>query len=167
MWNLKILFQKHAHEIQRFLQKSGHGSDVAEDLTQEVFLRILGAETRQQADNPRAYLHRAARNLAVDRHRREKIVAIDAISEERYLELADEAPGPESIVSDRQQLVILQQKLASLPPQMRRAFELYRLNDLTISEVAQDLGLSVTRTWTLIRQAYMQLKSALEEDHKQ
>lgn len=167
MWNLKNLFQKHAHEIQRVLQKSGHGADEAEDLTQDVFLRILGAEAPQQADNPRAYLHRTAKNLAVDRYRRKKIAAIDAISEERYLELADDAPGPETIVSDRQQLALLQQKLAALPPQMRRAFELYRLQDQTIAEVAQELGLSVTRTWTLIRQAYVQLRSALDDDNEQ
>ncbi len=163
MWNLKILFQKHAHEIQRVLEKSGHGQAASEDVTQEVFLRILGAEKRQQADNPRAYLYRAAKNLAVDHYRREKIAAIDAISEQRYLELEDDAPGPETIISDRQQLILLQQQLATLPPQMRKAFELYRLHDLTISEVAAQLELSVTRTWTLIRQAYMQLRSALDD----
>lgn len=163
MWSLKNLFQKHAHEIQRVLEKSGHGQATSEDVTQEVFLRILGAEKLQQADNPRAYLHRAAKNLVVDHYRREKISAIDVISEQRYLELEDDAPGPETIISDRQQLNVLQQQLATLPPQMRKAFELYRLHDLTISEVAEQLELSVTRTWTLIRQAYMQLRSALDD----
>lgn len=163
MWNLKNLFQKHALEIQRVLQKSGHGSDVAEDLTQDAFVRLLASETSQQAENPRAYLHKVAKNLAVDRHRRERVVPMDAISEDHYQALPDETPGPEKIIADRQQLALLQRRLAALPLPMRRAFELYRLHDLTIAEVALELDLSVSRTWTLIRQAYVQLRAGLDD----
>lgn len=163
VWNLKNLFQSHALEIQRVLQKSGHGSDVAEDLTQDAFVRLLASETSQQAENPRAYLHKVAKNLAVDRHRREQVVPMDAIGEDSYQTLADEAPGPEKIIADRQQLALLQRRLAALPQPMRRAFELYRLNDMTIAEVAVELDLSVSRTWTLIRQAYLQLRAGLDD----
>lgn len=52
MWNLKILFQKHAHEIQRVGEKSGHGQAASEDVTREVFLRIPGANTARNEFSP-------------------------------------------------------------------------------------------------------------------
>jgi len=166
MWNLKSLFHKHAQEIQRFLQKRGHGPDVAADLTQDVFLRILGSDAPKRDDNPRAYLHRVAHNISVDRYRREKVAAIDYLSEEEYCALPDESPDPEKLISDRQQLKVLEGGLKALPEQTRRAFELYRLGELTIAEVAQELDLSVSYTWALIRRAYQHLRTTLDEDPK-
>lgn len=164
MWNLKSLFHKHAQEIQRFLQKRGHGPDVAADLTQDVFLRILGSSGPKREDNPRAYLHRVARNISVDLYRREKIASIDYLSEEEYCELPDESPDPEKVISDRQQLAALENGLTALPEQTRRAFELYRLGEMTIAEVAQELDLSVSYTWTLVRRAYQHLRTTLDEE---
>lgn len=166
MWNLKSLFNKHAQEIQRFLQKRGHGPDVAADLTQDVFLRILGSATPKRDDNPRAYLHMVARSLSVDLYRREKVASVDYLSEEAYCELPDESPNPERVTSDRQQLAVINHGLTMLPEQTRRAFELYRLGDMTIAEVAQELDLSVSHTWTLIRRAYQHLRTTLDDDAK-
>ena len=52
MWNLKILFHKHAHETQRVGEKSGHGQAVSEDVTREVFLRMPGANTAGNEFSP-------------------------------------------------------------------------------------------------------------------
>jgi RNA polymerase sigma-70 factor (ECF subfamily) len=49
---------------------------------------------------------------------------------------------------------LMEAALAELPERTRKAFELHRLDERTISDIAQELGLSTTRTWTLIREAY-------------
>ncbi|MBK0032588.1 RNA polymerase sigma factor [Erwinia sp. S43] len=167
MWNPKTLFEKHAREIQRFLQQRGHRPDVAADLTQDVFVRILNQTTIRGCDNPKAYLHRIARNLSVDLHRREQIVAVSELPVDEYGEIPDPLPGAERALSARQELEILHGALMELPEQTRRAFELYRLSDMTISEVADDLGLSISRTWTLIRRSYLHLRSKLNDDMSQ
>jgi RNA polymerase sigma-70 factor (ECF subfamily) len=57
------------------------------------------------------------------------------------------------IVNDRQRLAITRTALSELPERTRTAFELHRLRGWTISAVAAELGLSVSRAWTLIRDA--------------
>ncbi|TNL09691.1 RNA polymerase subunit sigma-24 [Kosakonia cowanii] len=164
MWDLKRLFQKHAGEIDRFLRKRGHQPDVASDLTQDVFLRLLTSAPPQQNDNPRAFLHTIARNISVDLYRREQVIQKEYLTEEEYAEISDPSPGPDNIVQHRQSLATVDRALSELPEKTRRAFELYRLGDMTINEVADELGLSYTRTWTLIRRAYLHLRTSLDDE---
>ncbi len=44
--------------------------------------------------------------------------------------------------------------LAELPEKTRRAFELHRIEEMTVAEVAAELGLSRSRVWALVREAY-------------
>ncbi|MCL2898741.1 RNA polymerase sigma factor [Brenneria tiliae] len=163
MWDLKRLFQKHSRDINRFLRKRGHRPDVAADLTQDVFLRILSAAPPERDDNPLAYLRRVARNLSIDLYRREQLVEKGELPDEEYGGVADPAPNPETINHDRQRLAMAHRALMELPERTRRAFELYRLGDMTIAEVAAELDLSVSRTWSLIQHAYLHLRSRLKE----
>ncbi|WP_308429150.1 sigma-70 family RNA polymerase sigma factor [Brucella endophytica] len=116
------------------------------------------------ANNPRAYLHQIARNLSVDLYRRERLVERVYLSAEDMHEIADSAPSPEAVVYDRQRLAIVVQALLELPTQTRRAFELHRMGEKTMSDVAAELGLSVSRTWTLIRRAYLHLRVRLNDE---
>jgi RNA polymerase sigma-70 factor (ECF subfamily) len=164
MWDIQSLFLRHAGEITRFLRRRGHTAETAEDLTQDTFVRALTAAPRGDTNNPRAYLHRIARNLSVDLYRRERLVERADLPEEDLRGIADVSPGPETIVYDRQRLAIVERALQELPEQTRRAFELHRLGEMTITAVAAELGLSVSRTWTLIRRAYLHLRARLKED---
>ncbi|NDW07588.1 RNA polymerase sigma factor [Jiella pacifica] len=163
MWDVQNLFRRHAREIDRFLRRRGHSAETAADLTQDTFVRIITAAPRGKAHNPRAYLHQIARNLSVDLYRRERHVERADLTDEEFQRVADAAPGPETIVYDRQRLAIVERALQELPEPTRRAFELHRLGERTMSEVAGELGLSVSRTWTLIRRAYLHLRARLNE----
>ncbi|MGO1076531.1 RNA polymerase sigma factor [Inquilinus sp. CA228] len=158
-WDLHGLFDRHAREIQRFLRRRGHTAETAADLTQDTFARLLTATPK--GDNPRAYLHQVARNLSIDFDRRERRMGCAAISDEQAATIADPAPWPETIVHDRQKLAIVDRALAELPARTRRAFEAHRLGEKTLSEIGEELGLSTTRTWTLIREAYRHLRDRL------
>ena len=166
MLNLKLLFQKHAHEIQQFLQKRGHGPDVAADLTQDTFLRILSSAPEHN-DNPRAWLHRVARNLSIDLYRRQQVVTMEAMPEEEYHAIADPLSGPERTFGARQDLQILDAALRELPVQTQQAFRLYRLGGMTINEVAGELDISISHCWKLIQKAYLHLRTRLNDAHKQ
>ena len=163
MLSVGDLFKRYAAEIHRALRRRGHDTDIAADLTQDTFLRILTARSRTLPDNPGAYLHQIARNLSVDLHRRNRRVEIVDLTDDQFQLLKDPTVDQETTVIHKQRLEIVERALLELPDKTRTAFELYQQEDRTISEVADIIGLSVSRTWTLIRRAYLHLKLRLDE----
>ncbi|MDT3378384.1 RNA polymerase sigma factor [Labrys neptuniae] len=163
--DIHALFLRHAKEISNTLRRRGVTADNAADLTQETFLRLLSAGSHAEVHhaNPRALLHRIARNLRIDQQRRERLVLKDDLADEAFAAISDDKPLPETIVIDRQRLAIVTAALADLPDRTRQAFQMHRLGERTISEIAQELGLSTTRTWTLIREAYLHVRARLHE----
>lgn len=155
-WDLQKLFQRHALDISRALRKRGHSAETAADLTQDTFLRVLAAAPAEGTTNhnPKAYLYQVSRNLSVNHFKRHRLTATVDLGDEALAQIPDTSPTPETVVYDRQRLRRTALALEELPERTRIAFELHRLNDLTIAEVALRLGLSTTRTWALIREAY-------------
>lgn len=138
-------------------------AETAADLTQDAFLKVLVSPPPEAAQtyNPKAYLYRAARNLGIDHGRRERVLVRVDLSDERFEAIADPSPSAETIVYDRQKLRLVEAALAELPRRVREAFELHRIGGLTIAEVANRLGMSTTRTWVLIRDAYEHIEDRL------
>ena len=163
MWDIQDLFVRHARGIERFLRRRGHNSETAADLTQDTFLRVMTASSQVSDDNPKAYLHQIARNLSIDLIRRERRVEHAILSDEEILQVSDQLPSPEAIVYDRQRLAIVARALEELPYRSRQAFEMHRLGQQTLADISAHLGLSTTRTWALIRQAYLHLRSRLND----
>lgn len=163
-WDPHGLFVRHAREIDRFLRRRGHTPETAADLTQDTFVRVMTATPNGEGENPRAYLWRVARNLSIDLKRRERVVEHVHLADDDFQRIADSAPSAETVVYDRQRLAIVEKALLELPQRTRMAFEMHRLGEKTMSEVAVELGLSTSRTWTLIRRAYQHLRARLNED---
>jgi RNA polymerase sigma factor (sigma-70 family) len=164
-WDLHKLFQSHAAEVVRTLRRRGHPADVAADIAQDAFVRLLTADPAlgRAAGNPRAYLHRISRNLSIDYRRRERVMGHVDVSDDELLRIADPAPSQETICYDKQRLAATQRAIEELPERTRKAFELHRLDEYTISEVAEEVGLSTTRTWVLIRDAYRHIRARLSD----
>lgn len=155
----------YAGSIMRSLQRRGLSRETAEDLTQETFLRVLVAAPRDQVQsyNPRAYLFQVARNLMIDVMRHDKAVQWSSLDGDTGPAIADPAPLTETIVYDRERLELVAATLAELPAPVRRAFELHRLQGMSLARVGQEMGISTTRSWELIQTAYRALRAALRE----
>lgn len=162
-WDIQNLFRRHARELAGSLRKRGLSEETAADLTQDTFVRLMSAKPTGNQNNPRAYLFKISRNLRIDHHRREQAVPVDQISDAEFTAIADPKPSAEVALYDKQRLALSDAALAELPERTRRAFELYRLEDLTIAEVAEKIGLSTTRTWALIRDAYRHVRARLKD----
>lgn len=162
-WDLSGLFRNHAKDIARTLRRRGLTAETAADLTQDTFVRVLTCPPKETLGmhNPVAYLFRIARNLRIDHQRRERVLIRVDLSDNEFAQIADSAPNAETIVYDRQRLERTRVALAELPERTRRAFELHRLGELTIAETAATIGLSTTRTWTLLRDAYEHIDARL------
>jgi RNA polymerase sigma-70 factor (ECF subfamily) len=164
MWDLQNLFLRHAREIDRFLRRRGHNPETAADLTQDTFVRVMTATPQGTNDNPKAYLHQVARNLSIDFARREQRVEYVNSPDEEFQRIVDPSPSPETIVYDRQRLATIEKAIQELPDKTRKAFEMHRIGEQTLNQVADELQLSTTRTWTLIRNAYRHLRARLSDD---
>lgn len=164
-WDLQQLFVHYARDITRFLRRRGHSTETAEDLTQDTFVRVLASPPSETnlRHNPRAYLYQVSRNLSINHHRRGNIVPFADLSMEEVAAIADPAPSPERIVYSRQCLAQTQRALSELPERTRAAFEMHRIGDCTIAEIARDLGLSNARTWGLIHEAYRHLLAQVDD----
>lgn len=162
-WDLAALFRSHAGDIARALRRRGLSDETAADLTQDTFVRVLIAPPRETAGkhNPAAYLFQVARNLGIDQQRRERLFARADLSLNELASIPDMAPSPEVAVYDRQRLELTRVALAELPERTRSAFEMHRIDELTIAEVAAELDLSISRTWSLIRDAYEHIDARL------
>ena len=158
-WDIQDLFRRHAGGISRSLQSKGLSSDTAADLTQDAFLRVISKPPAEVAGNynPKAYLYQSARNLGINHRKREALIETVHIDDEAAANLADPAPSPERIVYSRQCLAEAYRALSELPERTRLAFEMHRLGERTIAEIAVELGISTTRAWSLIRDGYRHL----------
>jgi RNA polymerase sigma-70 factor (ECF subfamily) len=119
----------------------------AEDLTQEVFLRMVRSLQRtdgeggERIDNPEAFLFRTAVNLLRDRARRAKTFA-DHLAEAVHRDESVEVRSPERVLQGRQSLRSALAALEELDARTRDVFILHRLEGLKYAEIATLYGVS-------------------------
>ncbi len=125
-----------------FLQHNWRNKADIADLRQDVYERVCEAAYSRIPDNAKAFVFRTARNLLINRVKRELVVPIEAVSDLDALGIALDAPGPESSVLARDELRRLQTALENLPPRCREAVTLGRIDGLSGREIASRMGIS-------------------------
>lgn len=146
--------------VKRALMRRGRTVHEAEDLVQEAWVRMASAGGRQAVANPAAFLMRTALNLSVDAHR-----AQQARGEEVDLEglvLADAAPDAEAQVLGRERLGRMSVCLGRLPERSRTIFLAHRLDGRSYSDIARELGISVTAIEKHVTKASLLLTCCME-----
>jgi RNA polymerase sigma-70 factor (ECF subfamily) len=113
-----------------------------DDLLQETYAKVVSMPDYQSIEHPRAFILTVARNLAVERLRRKRIVSIEAMADLEALHVFQAEPSPEEIVGARQELRLVAAAIEALPPQCREVFRLRKIQGLSQREVAERLGLS-------------------------
>jgi RNA polymerase sigma-70 factor (ECF subfamily) len=145
---LRAYFDRRANLVRFFAAKAGSIA-AAEDLAQDLYLKLAARPTEGEVQNPVGLLYRIAANLMLDRARGDRRAAErDAAWRTSHRvaigrdEIADE-PLADHAVASRQELARLIQAAAELPPQMGRAFRLHKLEGLSQAETARVMGLSL------------------------
>jgi RNA polymerase sigma factor (sigma-70 family) len=128
--------------LTRYLKKNWHNASEIEDFRQEIYERVLESAEVTIPDRTKSFVFLTARNLLIDRLRRESVVAIEAVAELESLDIAADEPGPERSVFARDMLRRLQTALDQLPPRCREAVVLKRIEGLTQREIAARMGIS-------------------------
>lgn len=152
----------------RFLRARGAG-DAAEDVMQELWLRLAAAPD-QQAACGMAYMMRTADRLMIDRYRSEKQASLrEKAWAESQPGLADNiapAPGPERAIAARQQVAAVQKALEHVGARPAAMFRRHRIDGLSQRQIAQEFGVSLSTVESDLRRVYaaiLDLRSTLNE----
>lgn len=142
------LYLERRTDLVRFFTMRLRSVAAAEDLVQDIYVRLSGLEQPAEIQNPMAYLYRLGSNLMLDRLRGERRMAhrdgawLDSQTTRVGTEEISSEPSAETAVAARQRLALLTAAISELNPQTQRIFRMHKFEGLTHPEVAAALGIS-------------------------
>jgi RNA polymerase sigma-70 factor, ECF subfamily len=152
------LVDQHAPPLVTYLTRLLRNQAEAEELAQEVFLRVWQrAGDYQSSFRASTWLHRIGHNLAIDQLRRRK--GNTEVDDER--EAAPQSERPHALLEHKQQALSVQAALEALPLRQRTAMLLKYEQDFPNPEIAKVLDLSVDAVESMLARAKRQLKAHL------
>ena len=166
---LAVLFERHHRALFRYFVSMNRDREMAEDLVQDVFFRMLRYRASYDPQRPfTAWMYQIARRASMDRaqlHRAE-VVGIEEFTERR-MEPASPAPGPEEHAAQGQNLRLLRTAMDRLPADKREVLVLSRFQEMKYEDIAGVLGCEVgavkVRVYRAMR-ALEQIYFALEKE---
>lgn len=167
-----FLAQKYRRPIINFMYRMSHNSAAAEDLAQEVFLRVYRSRSSYEASAKfTTWLYRIATNLGMNyvrdtRHERpENTMNLDQPDEEtgHAPDLADRTPNVEEEIVRRERLAAIRQKVDALPERQKMAVLMHKYQQMDYRQIAEVLKLSESATKSLLFRAYETLRQQLKE----
>ncbi|HEX6861010.1 MAG TPA: sigma-70 family RNA polymerase sigma factor [Caulobacteraceae bacterium] len=159
---IAALSLRYGQAVRRFFSRRlRDGADV-EDLTQEVFARLLKRAEIGDIANIEGYLFHTAANLLRERARKQARRPGDASADfDPDLVQSDEDFSPERILLGREAYARMVEALQELPERARTVFVLNRFEELSASEIARRLGVSVSTVEKDMMRAIAHLKARL------
>lgn len=164
---LEEVFFENRDRLVRFLVARGAG-DAAEDLAQEIWLKISAGQTGPIA-SPLSYLYRVADSLMIDRFRSQR----QAAKRDRDWSYVNsgvtpgvsDAPSPERRIAANDFMRLVRELLARLePPRVAEVFRRHRIDGVPQRQVAKEFGISLSTVESDLRTAYRALAD-LKERH--
>jgi RNA polymerase sigma-70 factor (ECF subfamily) len=166
------LVQKYRRPMVGFMYRLCHNPSTAEELAQEVFLRVYRSRTSYEPSAKfTTWLYRIATNLAVNyardtRHERpENTVRLDEPDQEtgNTPDLADESLSAEEQILKRERLAAIRGVVNALPERQRVAVIMHKYQQMDYRQIAGVLKLSESATKSLLYRAYETLREQLKE----
>lgn len=139
----EVLYHEHSLEVYRRLLLMVKSADLAEELTQKVFIKIWESRAKIEAnDSFKFFLYRIGKNMAIDFYRE--------VSRNRNL--LDEITKAQTGISyETEEAILLQETnqlfekaLEAFPPQQKQVFRLCKMQGLSYREVSDLLGISTS-----------------------
>ena len=155
------LYMEHHEHIFRFIWSRVHDAEQAEDLTGEVFIRMVSSlSTYKDISLPfRAWLYRIARNLIIDHHRKESSVTVLA----DLVDPSTTQPSVEERAENTLTLGQVQRALQKIDPEQREVVELRFLGELSLEEVSLVMNKSIPAVKALQHRGLASLRAHLKE----
>ena len=167
-----FLVQKYRRPMVSFMYRMARNTAAAEDLAQEVFLRVYRSRASYEASAKfTTWLYRIATNLAVNhardtRHERPEVqVSLDEPDEDTgtTLELPDGHLTAEQAMVRRERMLAIRSRVEALPEQQKLAVIMHKYQQMDYKQIADVLKKSESATKSLLFRAYETLRDQLKE----
>jgi len=156
--------EQHSARVFRLAYRlTGNRAD-AEDLTQEVFVRVGRSLSTFTPGSIEGWLHRITTNVFLDQARRRQRIRFDPLSDERASRL-EAGPPPDAAYADRTFDDDVERALAALPPEFRAAVVLCDVEGMSYEEIADVLGAKLGTVRSRIHRGRAMLRRELAHRH--
>ncbi len=148
-------YETHADELKRFISRLlGQDHRDVEDVMQEAFLRAYHAESAKTIDQPKSFLFRIARNVAIDQMRQKTRKPTDFLGDLDDNSVIAGEWTLEDEISAQQKLEIHCAAAAALPPKCRRVYLMRKVYAMSYREIAEALNISVSTVETHLEKGF-------------
>ena len=151
----------HSGRVYRLAYRLTGNQHDAEDLTQEVFVRVFRSLSTYTPGTFEGWLHRITTNLFLDMVRRKQRIRFDALGDDAAERLPSREPSPQQVFNDTHFDADVQQALDTLAPEFRAAVVLCDIEGLSYEEIAATLGVKLGTVRCRIHRGRSQLRKAL------
>jgi RNA polymerase sigma-70 factor (ECF subfamily) len=152
----------HGARVYRLAYRLTGNAHDAEDLTQDVFVRVFRSLGSYTPGTFEGWLHRITTNLFLDMVRRRARIRFEALADDASDRLAGREPTPAQAYDDAHWDDDVQRALDALAPEFRAAVVLCDIEQLTYEEISDVLGIKLGTVRSRIHRGRTQLRAALE-----
>ena len=152
---------QHGQRVYRLAYRLTGNRPDAEDLTQEVFVRVFRSLSSYTPGTFEGWLHRITTNLFLDQMRRKQRIRFDSLAEDAAERLAGREPTPAQAYDDTHFDDDVQRALDHMQPEFRAAVVLADIEGLSYEEIAATLGVKIGTVRSRIHRGRAQLRREL------
>ncbi len=158
----EAVVRDHSARVYRLAYRLTGNSHDAEDLTQEVFVRVFRSLDSYIPGTFEGWLHRITTNLFLDMARRRQRIRFEGLADETESRLGGSEPTPAQAFDDRHLDGDIHAALMALAPEYRAAVILCDIEGMSYEEIADTLGVKLGTVRSRIHRGRAQLRQALE-----
>lgn len=154
------IFKKYYSELKGHLSHKFGNENDSDDIIQDAFHNILNVKDFEAIDNPKAYLFRAARNVALNRMRRHNLHQDYVESHDAQDSISQEV---ERSIIAKNDLTKVKQALEKLPPKDRETFLLNRIEGKSYREISEELNVTVSTVEKRMMKVLAKIRKSLDQ----
>lgn len=142
--SVSIAYARYRSSLKRFIGRFMRTPPDIEDIAQEAFLRAYAVERKRPIEQPKSFLFRIAKHVALSELARKSRQITDYIEDSVDSTVIHTVSSAEEEISARQTLGLHCEAVAELPPQCRQVYLLRKVHGLSHKEISEQLGIAVS-----------------------
>jgi len=164
--SVRVIYDKHNADLRAFVARKLNGSGDAEDVTQEVWLRLVRHEKLNGDEPSFGFLCTIASNVIIDRYRKGQVRQTDAHFPLDEDAVASPAQSPEYDLRSKEGVEVIRGAFRSLNEKSRQAMILHRFRGLTYEKIGKEMGISISMVRKHIVRALHHISKEIENYHE-